>query len=187
MWQAIWEFIEFIFTNKNDTVDVILPSMTQNAPASDPNAQTTETTPFNPDTLTSDWATPQGVYHNVRVLCDLAGLSVDEKNTLCACIYQESEFYNYLPSGQPTKHENLFASGAVASTDWGVCQINDYYHIGVSKDFASVQYVLQNPMMVVNWMIGMYKDGLLSQWNSYKTGAYRQWLLPTSPMWSLKQ
>jgi hypothetical protein len=142
-------------------------------------------TPANPDVLTQDWTTRQGIYHNVRVLCDLAGLILDEKNTICACIYQESTFYNYLPNGAPVKHENLNADGSLSSTDWGLCQINDYFHIGTGKDFPTVDYVLQNPKEVVEWMIEMYQSGDLAQWDSFKSGAYRQWLLPTSPMWKL--
>jgi hypothetical protein len=83
------------------------------------------------------------------------------------------------------KHENLNADGSLSSTDWGLCQINDYFHIGTGKDFPTVDYVLQNPKEVVEWMIEMYQSGDLAQWDSFKSGAYRQWLLPTSPMWKL--
>ena len=137
-----------------------------------------EPTPANPDILVP-WDSQKSNYHNVRVLCDLAGLTYDEKNLLCSCVYQESEFL------LDAKHPNI-VNGKVTSTDWGICQINDYYHIGINKDFPSVEYVLNNPADVVNWMIGMYKHGLLKQWVSYSSGAYQQWLKPNSPMWDLK-
>lgn len=176
---------ELVYGDRNSiTIDHTDPSpIAQNDPVATSSPQIQQIP--NPDTLTSDWTTQKGTYHNVRVLCDLAGLTLEEKNTLCACIYQESTFYNYLPDGNAVKHANLNGDGSVASTDWGLCQINDYYHIGITKDFPSVAYVLANPEAVVKWMIGMYQDGLLSQWDSYLHGSYRQWLLPASPMWLL--
>lgn len=139
----------------------------------------------NPDSYSYPWDTPEHSYHNARVLCDEAGLTVEEKNVLCACIYQESGFYNYRPDGEPIKHENLNDDGSVSSTDWGLCQVNDYFHIGAGKDFPSVDYVMAHPNTVVEWMIKKYKAGQLSQWSSYVTGAYRQWLVENSPLWKL--
>lgn len=125
------------------------------------------------------WDTQQKAYHGTRVLCDLAGLSVEEKNIICACIFQESRFkVNALNINKGSKGQTL-------STDYGLCQVNDYYHIGVNKDFPSVEYVVQNPDKVVAWMIRMYQHGMLKQWVSYSSGAYKQWLSPTSPMWGL--
>ncbi len=121
----------------------------------------------------------QNAYHNVRVLCDRAGLTIAEKNLICACIYQESGFKN------TALGSNRNAQGVVTSTDYGICQVNDYYHIGNGKDFPSVQYVLDNPANVVQWMISMYKHGMLKQWVSYSSGAYKKWLLPKSAMWKL--
>lgn len=132
-----------------------------------------------------DWETQKDSYHAVRVLCDRAGLSLEEKNTICACIYQESQFFNHLPNGQPVKHENKSAQGTTLSTDWGLCQINDYWHIGPTKDFPTVQYVLDNPDKIVSYMIDMYQHNLLRLWSSYSSGAYRKWLNADSPMWEL--
>ncbi len=136
-------------------------------------------TPAIPSIIVTDWSKPSQVYHATRILCDEAGLTVDEKNLICACIYQESQFHN-----SATNH-NKNAQGVTLSTDWGLCQINDHYHIGAHKDFPSVDYVLQNPDKVVQWMISMYKHGLLKQWVSYSSGAYKKWLIPISPMWLL--
>ncbi len=126
------------------------------------------------------WDTPKNVYHAVRVTCDLAGLTIDEKNIITACIYQESKMNNRATCMNKDK------VGRVWSTDWGICQINDHYHIGTNKDFPSVRYVLDNPQKVVQWMIYMYRHGQLRQWVSFSSGAYKQWLLPNSPMWLLK-
>lgn len=136
-------------------------------------------TPPSVDTLAPDWSTQQNAYHNVRVLCDLANLNVTEKNLICACVYQESRFKN------SALNNNKNAQGQIVSTDYGICQVNDYYHIGQGKDFPSVQYVLDNPDKVVQWMISMYQHGLLKQWVSYSSGAYQQWLSQHSPMWLL--
>lgn len=124
------------------------------------------------------WSIPADAFHLTRVLCDDAGLSFTNKNIICACIFQESRFLIQ------AKNENLY-NGKVVSTDWGICQVNDHYHIGPGKDFPSVQYVLDNPDKVVAWMISMSKHGLLKQWVSYSSGAFSKWLPLTSPMWDL--
>lgn len=132
----------------------------------------------DPDSIKYPWDTPQHNYHNSRVLCDQAGLTLEEKNTICACLYQESRFDN------GATHANVL-NGKVVSTDWGIAQVNDYYHIGVGKDFSTVVYVVDNPDKVIAWMIGMYQHGLLKQWVSFSSGAYLQWLSTDSPMWGL--
>ncbi len=118
--------------------------------------------------------TPKDAFHSTRVLCDEAGLTLDQKNTLCACIYQESRFDNEAVGNNGT------------SKDWGIVQVNDYFHIGKGKDFPSIAYVLDNPEECVKWMIKLSKQGKLNLWSSYKLGAYKKWLVPTSPMWLLK-
>lgn len=113
--------------------------------------------------------------HSVRVICDEMGLNWSEKATICACIYQESRFNN------KAKGYNKDHTGHVVSTDWGICQVNDFYNIGKGKKWSSVQQVLDNPEHVVRWMITCYKQGKLDLWSSYKsingaTPAYKQWL-----------
>lgn len=127
-----------------------------------------------------EFSTPKNAFHSVRVICDEQGLTLDEKNLICACIYQESEFWN------TAKCKNKNKAGVVTSTDWGICQVNDYFHIGKGKDFESVQFILNNPDRVVKWMINQYKAGNLGMWVSYSSGAYKRWLSPSSPMWGLK-
>lgn len=123
-----------------------------------------------------DWTTQQGAIKAVRTICDEMGLTKDEKDIICACIWQESNFYNYLPSGKPTTNQNKNKAGKVTSTDWGICQVNDYWNIGPKKKWASVKQVLDNPEKVVRWMITCYKQGNLKLWSSYKFGAYKQHL-----------
>lgn len=137
------------------------------------------TTAVDPDAGPLLWDTPKHIYHAVRVTCDLNDLSVAEKNLLCECLYQESRFNN------AAINHNRNSAGAVLSTDYGLCQINDYYHIGTGKDFPNVAFVIDNPDKVFEWMIGMYKHGMLKQWVSYSSGEYKQWGEENSPMWLL--
>lgn len=126
-------------------------------------------TATNQDTLGSDWGNTVVAHHNVRALCDLEGLSFEQKETLTACVYQESRF------DINAKHENI-VDGKVSSTDWGIVQVNDYFHIGPGKDFPSVEYVLSHPEECVRWMCKLFKAGQANLWSSYSTGAYKQWL-----------
>jgi len=151
----------------------------QEAPDSAPTVPESEPGPADPDGYMLDWSTQKGAWHNVRVLCDKAGLTLEQKNLICACIYQESQFLN------TAQHANEDAHGDVTSTDYGLCQINDHYHIGPGKDFPSVAYVLANPQDAVEFMIDMYKAGKLNLWSSYSLGAYKRWLSTSSPMWAL--
>ncbi len=62
------------------------------------------------------------------------------------------------------KNQNKNAQGKVTSTDWGIIQVNDYWHIGAKKDFPSVEYVLANPEACVRWMCKMFKAGKANLW-----------------------
>lgn len=133
------------------------------------------------DKLYEDWNTQKHAYHNVRVVCDRLGLTLEQKNILCACVWQESTFKN------SAMNKNKDKTGKVLSTDFGLFQVNDYYHCGPKKTFPSVEYVLTNPEKVCEWMAGiMKKTGKLQPWVSYTSGAYKHWLSPGSPMWGLK-
>lgn len=129
------------------------------------------------------WDTPKRAWHSVRVLCDDAGLTYDQKNILCACIFQESRF-----SIHAVGRNKDPKTGKVWSTDWSIVQVNDTqgWHIGEGLRFPSVQYVLDNPEECVKWMIGVMKTtGKLKPWSSYTSKAYAQWLPQTSAMWLL--
>ena len=117
------------------------------------------------------WDNPINTRHSIRVICDEEGLSLNDKNIITACIHQESSFDNTVIC------KNKSADGSIWSSDWGIVQINDYYNIGVGKPFPSVQYVLEHEEECVRWMIKMMKEGKLSLWSSYKSGAYKQWLV----------
>lgn len=123
--------------------------------------------------------TQEDARHSIRVLCDEAGLSFDDKNTLTACIYQESEFFNILPNGLPVQCQNKNKAGVLTSTDWGIVQINDTkgWYIGPAPlPFPSVQFLLDNPEKAVRFMIKMMQQGMLRKWVSYSSGAYKRWL-----------
>lgn len=145
--------------------------------------KTVPTSPVLPpvvETLVFD--TPKQAYHSTRVICDEIGLTLEQKNTLCACVYQESGFLT-----NPKPNQNIDKkTGKVWSTDYGIVQINDYWHIGKGKSFPSVQYVLDNPEKCIRWMAGIYKNtGNLNPWSSYASGAYKKHLSPGSKMWTL--
>lgn len=57
-----------------------------------------------------DWSTPLNARHSVRVMCDNAGMSVVDKNILCACVQQESGF---IPSAVGKPNNN-------GTRDWGI-------------------------------------------------------------------
>lgn len=116
------------------------------------------------------WDTPANARHSTRVICDESGLTLSEKNLICAVIMAESGFNNH------AKCINKRKDGTVSSTDWGICQINDHWHIGQGKSFPSVEYVLQNPDKVVRWMIKMYKGGSLKLWTAFVNGSYKKYL-----------
>ena len=128
-----------------------------------------------------DFSTPHNAYHSTRVLCDQMGLSLEHcvevdgvmyqpKDIICATIWGESEFDN------TSKNINRNSKGVTTSTDWGICQINDYFHIGTDKDFPSVQYVLDNPDKCVAWMIERYKEGHIDWWCAHASGWYKHFL-----------
>lgn len=179
MWQAIKAFLlelEDLFTVK---------TMPQTPPQTPPVPPTAPPGPIqqiveahvgpkvvnvNSDDLYDSWDIPAQARHNVRALCDLAGLSLGDKNIITACIARESGFDNN------AKCENKDATGKVWSTDWSLVQCNDFYHIGPNKDFPSVEYVLANPAIMVNWMIQCMKEGRLNMWVSYSSGIYKRYL-----------
>jgi len=128
------------------------------------------------------WTSKKANFHNVRVICDQEGLTLVQKNTLCACVYQESRF---LTNPTPNKNRDP-ETGEVWSTDYGIVQVNDHYNIGPGMPFPSVQYVLDNPEACVRWMAKHLKrTSGLSLWASWTSGVYREWLAKDSPMWEL--
>lgn len=117
-----------------------------------------------------DWSNKLATRHSIRVICDEQGLSVVKKNIICAVIQAESGFDN------SAVNQNRNGSGMITSSDWGICQINDFYQIGPNKPFSSIVDVVENPDKAVKFMIQMEKAGKLSLWSAYKNGSYTKYL-----------
>ena len=112
-----------------------------------------------------DWDTPELVRHSIRVICDEYNLTWTEKDLICAVIQAESGFN--------TKATNKNTNG---TTDWGLCQINDYWWIGPDKYFKSVDEVMNDPEKSVRFMIEQFKLGHIEYWIAFKNGSYRKYL-----------
>lgn len=113
------------------------------------------------------WDTPENVRHSIRVICDQEGLTVEQKNILTATLQCESGF------NPKTVHPNIDPkSGKVFSTDYGVCQWNDYYH---GKEISPEEAV-SNPEKAVRLMCSYVKKGQIKQWVCYSAGLYKKYL-----------
>lgn len=115
-------------------------------------AMETESVPpvVNVDTLVA-WTGQENCRHNVRVLCDLEGLTVKQKDDLSSTVHCESD---YNPS---CVHPNI-VDGKTASTDYGIAQINDYFHIGTGKDFETIADAM-DPEKAIRWMAKQWLAG----------------------------
>lgn len=123
-----------------------------------------------PEPTELKWDTPENARHSVRVICDEEGLSPGQKNLMSSVIHCESGYdVNCVhPNKSPT-------TGKVMSTDYGICQINDFYHIGPNKDFPTVDYVMHNPAACVRWMCKMVLAGKINLWVCYSRNLYKQY------------
>jgi len=108
------------------------------------------------------WGTTSERIHSTRLICDEEGLSWDLKNKLCATVNCESEWR------LDAKNENKDKNGNVLSTDWGICQYNDYYFIGKNKPIPTIQDALTNPELCIRVMARQFKAGGAYQWICYK-------------------
>lgn len=111
------------------------------------------------------WDTTANVRHSIRVICDEEGLTVEQKNTLCATIECESGFK------LDARHDNI-VNGKVTSTDWGVCQWNSYYH---GKEITPDEAV-HNPEKAVRLMCHYWKRDERKLWVCYLKGMYEQYM-----------
>ena len=115
---------------------------------------------------TLGWDTPLKARHSARVIMDQYGLKWSEKDLLCAVIQAESGFKTQV------KNQNKNKDGVVLSTDYGICQINDFYWIGQGKYFSSAEEVLNYPEKSVKFMCARFKEGKLNLWSAYNNKAY---------------
>lgn len=122
-------------------------------------------TNLNPEPEVLLWDTPENARHSVRIICDEEGLSFQDKEDLSRTVHCES---NYNPA---CAHPNI-VNGKVSTTDFGIAQINDYWHIGPGKDFPSSQYVLDNPQECIKWMCKQWKAGNSKAWVCKLKGLY---------------
>lgn len=118
------------------------------------------------------WDTQPHARHSTRLICDEMGLSVEKKNRLCACIFQESSFKpNAI--GKPNRN---------GTVDYGLCQYNNGtirgvpLWIGPGAAFKDANEVLTSPEKNVRIMIKTVEAGHWNWWSSFSTGAYKQWL-----------
>jgi len=118
------------------------------------------------------WDTREKSRHSVRLIADEEGLSVFQKNELCATIACETN-NTFDPK---ITHQNKNAQGIVWSTDWGICQINDFYWVGEGKLFPSGEYIQQNPEKCVRWMCGKWRANKMNLWGCYKNQGYKKYL-----------
>lgn len=154
-----------LLTEERDTIS---NATSVSMPAEQPIPSTAE----NPDTLLP-WTTPENCHHNVRVVCDLEGLTYNQKQILTACVRQESDFVT------TATHNNTNNT-----IDYGICQYNDGlnqhgvpYWIGEGATFPNPAYVINNPLDCVQVMCRYLKaTGNLNPWVSYASGEYKQWL-----------
>lgn len=100
----------------------------------------------------------------IRV-CKEKSLGIKMTSDLYKTIHCESDF------NPKCVHPNI-VNGHVSSTDYGICQINDYWHIGAGKDFPSVDYVLNHPEACVRFMCDMFLAGKARLWVCYLRGMY---------------
>lgn len=126
--------------------------------------------PPAPEPVKIQWDTREHIKAACQTICDEESLNAEQKQTLVATIEGESQFK------LAAKNENKNDKGQVLSTDWGICQINDYYHIGAGKSFPSVDFVLNNPGACVRWMCKQWKAGNRNWWIAYKNGSYKKYL-----------
>lgn len=129
------------------------------------------------------WDTRENIIHSIRLIADQEGLPLGHdvlingmyyqlKDTLQATIEGESGFdlnainRNYAFHLDGTKY--------VASTDYGLCQWNDYYH----KNEITPDESLHDPEKACRLMARYWKidEAHRRQWIAYKGGRYIKFL-----------
>jgi len=165
---AVGLFRRFYMGSKDNETTLEITSTDPKTPEVLPDTITSTNTPPSP--VQSLWDTPEHAKHSVRVICDEVGLTFYEKNLICAVIMGESGFNNAVIN------RNKNSKGVVTSSDWGLVQCNDHWWIGEGKKFPSVEYVINNPEVMVRWMIECYRAGHLNYWCAYSNNSYKAFL-----------
>ncbi len=158
IWSSLKKNPESEMENKSEAMD---------EPIKD---ETAEIAPETPQISPYEWSDREKARHSCRVVMDEFNLSKIQKDILCAIIEAESGF------DPKATHKNFNKNGILASTDWGICQINDFYWIGKGKYFASIGEVLNFPEKSVRFMCERFRAGQLSLWTAYKNGNYKRYL-----------
>ena len=163
----VFDFLKDFFKNTPQEADIdkLEPILVTKQP---PEAKVA-VPPYVPPTVPEPkykWDFPSNVRHSVRLIADEEGLTVEQKNTLCATVGAES---GWKPSAKGKPNSN-------GTIDWGICQINDNLWIGEGKPFPSTDYVLSHPEECIRWMCGWWKKGKRNWWIAYKNGSYKKYL-----------
>ncbi len=122
--------------------------------------------PQNVDVL-GPWDTKENCRKNVRVVCDLMGMTEQQKDDISKTVHCESD---YNPN---CVHPN-YVNGQISSTDYGIAQVNSYWHIGPAKDFPSAEYVIANPEECIRWMCKNWTTGA-NMWVCHLRGMYEHY------------
>lgn len=136
------------------------------------NIPTSETTPVaeipKPETLKYDWSTQEKARYSVRMICDEEGLSVKDKNDLCATVGAES--------GWKPRQRSLKANFD-GTYDHGIIQLNEKYWIGEGKLYPNIEAVYNDPEGCIRWMCRNWKRNK-NWWYAYKNGSYLRYMNP---------
>jgi hypothetical protein len=109
-------------------------------------------------------------WHNVRVLCDLEGLSYEMKEELCGTVWGESDFNTH---AKCENHKTLSdGTVIVASVDNGISQWNSYWH---AKEITPDEAV-NDPEKAVRLMCKYFLAGEADQWIAHRSGRYQQFM-----------
>lgn len=158
---ALLLLLQVLNMKKDPTVIELLPQKPVQSPSAVPPAL--------------DFSTPEAAHHSTRVLADELGMTLKEKDDFCKVMRCESGFNNKLTHPnyiEKLNKETGIKEKILASTDYGLCQINDKYHIGAGKDFPSVDYVMNNPEICARWAIKLCLAGQWDLWVCHKKGLY---------------
>lgn len=116
---------------------------------------------------------PKNKQYYISVAKQYADMYRTDGKLLCAVIEAES--------GWNPKAINRNING---TTDYGICQINDYWWIGEDSrsakiggySFPSVDYVMNEPEMCISWMAEQFSKGRARDWCAYSNGSYIKFL-----------